>query len=49
MTVKFVLTETDLKVLKDALKSYSKAKDVTSCLLKIIEVQCEKQKPADKE
>lgn len=48
MTVKFVLTETDLKVLKDALKSYKKAKDVTSCLLKIIEVQCEKTKSADK-
>ena len=43
MTIKFVLSEFDLQVLKRALKAYTHHKQITNCLLEIIEAQGEKQ------
>ena len=43
MTVKFILSEFDLQVLKRALKAYPHHKQITNCLLEIIEAQSEKQ------
>lgn len=43
MTIKFILTELDLQVLKRALKAYPHHKQITKCLLEIIEAQSEKQ------
>ena len=44
MAIKFVLSELDLQVLKKALKAYPHHKQITNCLLEIIEAQCESQK-----
>lgn len=43
MAIKFVLSELDLQVLKKALKAYPHHKQITNCLLEIIEAQSEKQ------
>ena len=47
MVIKFDLTNKDLSILQAALQEYPKRKDITQCLLSIIEVQVEKQ--SDKE
>ncbi len=44
MKLRFVITKYELNVLKRALKTYPKNKDITHCLLEIIEAQCESQK-----
>lgn len=44
MKLKFEMTDYEVKVLKKALESYPKNKDITHCLLGIIEAQCESQK-----
>lgn len=47
MTIKMIITKKDLNVLKAALKEYPRHKDITECLLCLIEVQSGRQ--ADKE
>lgn len=44
MKLRFEITDYELNVLKRALKLYPKNKDITHCLLGIIEAQCESQK-----
>ena len=46
-TIKFVLSDRDLSILKAALKAYPYQTGITQVLLKIIEVQVEEQ--SDKE
>ena len=41
MTIKFILSELDLQVLKGALKAYPHHKQITNDLLEIIEAQVE--------
>lgn len=44
MKLKFEMTDYEVNVLKKALENYPKNKDITRCLLGIIEAQCESQK-----
>lgn len=40
--ITFILTEKDIKVLKKALENYPKNKDITECLLSLINHQIQK-------
>lgn len=43
MTIRFEMTEKDYGVLKKALETYPKNKNITECLLWLMEKQYEKQ------